>query len=445
MKNILDGNPRSIWSNSEKLLFRTVFAFILLLILPLDAKFWRALFSTNWGHFQDLLRLVNYFPNFFPGHKWGIASFVNVGLVFLASLAAAFIWSFFDRGAQNYAQLYSWLRVIVRYRLALALITYGLIQLFPLQFPKLTISDLNTNYADFLPWKIYYLTNSAAAAHYEETVGLFEVLSGLLLLWRRLATIGAVIAIAVLLNVVVVNFAYQLGDHVYATFLFGLAALLVLKDAGRIFDLLVLRRKARAERDDLASPSQYRTVRLAVRAAVLLFFFVFTVETYAAYRTNSWPYPNTAGLTGAAGLYNVKEFSINGNSLPYSLVDPVRWQNVVFEKWNTISIRIHRPVTIHLANPEIAVLPSDDRDYEFAGNGGRHFYSYTVDSQQGHIHLAGKNNPNENYSFTLSRPSAEELVLAGTDALGNKLNITLEKVDKQYLLEKGRRKPISIY
>jgi hypothetical protein len=446
MKNILEGNPRSIWSNGEKLLFRTGFVFFLLLIIPLDWKFWRQLVSTHLGHFQDLFHLVNYFPHFISTYKWGVASFASVGLALGLSLILCGVWSHFDRDASNYVQLYDWLRILLRYKLALALISYGLIQLFLLQFPALTLSDLNTNYVDFLPWKIYYLTNSAASARYEATVGLFEVLSGALLLGRRFTTIGAAIATAILVNVVVVNFAYQIGDHVYATFLFGIALVLLGNDAVRIFDLLVRRRKAFAEQDGLLTHDpQFKTVRLVLRVAVLLFFVVYAADTYAAYKSRSWPYPNTADLADSAGLYNVKEFTINGNTLPYSLIDPVRWQNVVFEKWNTISIRIHRPVTIHLANPDIAYQPSDDRDYELAGNGGRHFYSYTSDLQQNRIHLVGKNDPNESYSFSFTRPNANELVLAGTDEKGNTLNITLERVDKQYLLEKGRRNPLTLY
>jgi uncharacterized membrane protein YphA (DoxX/SURF4 family) len=446
LQNILDENPRSIWSTGEKLLFRTGFAFFLLLILPLDWKFWRQLFSTHWGHFQDLFHLVNYFPHFISAYKWGIASFANVGLALVFSLVFSAAWPHLDQHQTNYAQLYDWLRVLLRYKLGLALISYGLIQLFPLQFPTLTLSDLNTNYVDFLPWKIYYLTNSAASAHYEEVLGFFEILSGLLLFWRRFTTIGAAIATGILLNVVVANFAYQLGDHVYATFLFGIALVLLGNDSVRIFDLLVRRRKAYAERAYLlVRPPQFKTVRLVSRIAVLLFLVTYAAETYAAYNSGSWPYPNTAGLADSAGLYNVKEFMINGNTLPYSQIDPVRWQNVVFEKWNTISIRIHRPVTIHLANPDVAYLPSDERDYELAGNGGRHFYRYTADSQQNRIHLAGKNDPNESYSFTFTRPAANQLVLTGTDEKGNTLNITLEKVDKQYLLDKGRRKPLTLY
>jgi len=335
--------------------------------------------------------------------------------------------------------------VLLRYRLAIAIVGYGVIKLFPLQFPNLTISDLNTNYADFLPWKIYYLTNSAAAAHYREVLGAAEILAGILLLWRRFSIAGAALAAAILVNVVLANFAYQIGDHVYATLLLLIAAVLLAHDAARLFHLLVFQRHARADRYEPVVSRRIVRTRLLLRAALIVFFVAYATETGFSYSHNRWPYPEAAALPDTAGLYNVREFTVNGNTLPYSLTDPVRWQNVVFERWNTISVRIARPVTIQVANPEIAFEPDNQRDYELAGNGGRHFYSYTVDPAGGEVHLQGKNDPGENFTFTLTRPDDRSIVLAGRDQQGNALRIVLEKVDKKYLLQEGRRKPQTLY
>ena len=49
-----------------------------------------------------------------------------------------------------------------------------------------------------------------------------------------------------------------------------------------------------------------------------------------------YQFPSTRGLTDAAGIYNVTQFRINKDTLAYSKTDPVRWQDVVFEKWATL-------------------------------------------------------------------------------------------------------------
>ncbi len=207
----------SDWSSTQKFGLRlaTLF-FALTLVAPLDWKFWRELIHTHWSHFQDLFRLTAAIPQYFYAPKWGFASFRNVYLVLVIAFVGAAVWSYLDRNRRQYDTLYYWLRVLLRYRLAIALIGYGLLQIFPVQFPKPTLSDLHTNYGDYLQWKLYYLTNGVAHANYEQATGLLEVLGGALLLWRTTATIGGIISASLLFNIVLVNFAYQLGDHVYA-------------------------------------------------------------------------------------------------------------------------------------------------------------------------------------------------------------------------------------
>ncbi len=254
---------------------------------------------------------------------------------------------------------------------AVGFIAYGLLQFFPVQFPRPTLSDLHSNYGDFLQWKMYYLTNGLARAGYEQALGLLEIAGGALLLWQSTVTIGAVISASLLINILLANFAYQLGDHIYATILLLAAVFLLLHDAIRLLDLLVLQRPAKADHFKPVLPSvRARQWRLAGKSVVAAFILFYGASVYYGYRHTNWPLPDTAGaLNGSAGYYNVREFEVNGRVIPYSLTDPVRWQNVVFEKWNTISVRSNRPVPIIVSAPVVA-YESDERTYEFAGNGG---------------------------------------------------------------------------
>ena len=86
-------------------------------------------------------------------------------------------------------------------------------------------------------------------------------------------------------------------------------------------------------------------------------------------------------------IYNVSEFKVNSTPLPYSKTDSTRWQDVVFEKWNTLSIKSNRSVKLDLTNTEEIHTNDDDRTYELAGSQGRHYYSYEVDEKQHVLHL----------------------------------------------------------
>jgi len=437
------------WRAWQKHVFRIGAVFLLLLALPLDWKFWSALFSGEWGRFQTLFQLTAYTPHFIPASslpKWGLLSYANWGIALILAVIGGLAWGHFDRNRKEYRQAYYWLRVLVRYRLALGIIGYGMLMLFPLQFPRPTLSELHTDYGDFLLWKAYYLTNGIAVAYFQEILGLLEVIGGLLLFGRRTTIVGAGLIAAILLNVVLANFAYELGDHVYSSYLLLLAAVLLAHDTPRLYRLLVREKPAQADHFQpvFAHPG-IRRARKILKGSAAAFVLAYGVAAYASYSHSRWLFPETPGLPGVAGYYNVREFQINGRTLPYSLVDPVRWQNVVFEEWNTLSIRIHRPVDIAPLNPPIAHRPSEERDYELAGNGGRHFYRYIADTEHGKLRLEGKNRPEEIYDFDFRRIGEDSLLLIGRNESGDELRVLLDRIDKRYLLQEGRRKPISIY
>lgn len=435
------------WSRPQLLLFRIVFIFLLLLTIPLDWSYYRHLFSINIfnPHFQDLFQITNDVPRLIHIAYWGIASYAGWAVALTAAIIGALIWTWLDKQkTQQYNQLYYWLRVIVRYRLALGLIGYGVIKLFPVQVPDATLSDLHTAYGDFLPWKIYYLSTGVARAYYEQTLGGIEIIAGLLLLYRRTAVIGAGIAFAFLVNIVLINFAYQLGEHVYSLYLLLAASFILAYDTPRLYGLLV---KEKAAIADHFSPvfkfKRSKTIRYTLKTLFVLFILSFGVLTYSSFRKSNWPYPDTPGLARAYGVYHVKEFKINDVVLPYSATDSIRWQDVVFEKWNTLSIKTNNLVPIDLSSASITYQEDSQRSYESKGNGGRSFYSYTLSDST--VTLSNKNVAADVQTFKLSRPDSTTIVLNGSNARGESLYVVLHKLDKTYLLHKGRRKPVQVY
>ena len=434
------------WNNTTVTVFRFVFIFLLLLTIPLDPAYYARILSIDVFHlhFQDLFQLTNYVPRLLHISSWGIASYAGWGIAAVAALIGTAVWPLAEKnqsGERNYDQLYYWLRVIIRYRLALALIGYGVIKLIPVQIPAPTLSDLNTAYGSFLPWKIYYLSTGVAAAYYEPTLGAIEILAGLLLLSSRTTVIGAAIAASLLINIVLVNYAYQLGEHVYSVYLLILSAFLLAYDTPRLYQLLVAGTASTADRfKPVFAYQNIQKIRRPAKILVLLFTITYAFITYQDDQKSRWPFPDQAGV--AYGLYNVKEFRINNVTLPYSLTDSTRWQDVVFEKWNVLSIGANKRFPINLHGPELEYQQDFARRYESEGNGGRAFYSYTVKDST--IHLYNKNVPADKLTFSISRPDQSTIILSGLTASNDSLRIVLNRLDKQYLLHKGRRKPVTI-
>lgn len=435
------------WSKAQLVGFRILFIFFLLLTIPLDWQYYQRIFAISLFHlhFQDLFQITNYVPRLVHFSDWGIAAYSGWGIAFIVSIAGALIWGIADKNnSREYNRLYYLLRVLLRFRLAIGLIGYGVIKLFPVLIPYPTLSDLHTTYGDFLPWKIYYLSTGVASAGYEQTLGAIEILAGLLLAYKRTAVIGAGIAAALLTNIVLANYAYQLGDHIYSVYLLLTALFIIAYDTPRLYNLLVKERLAIA--DHFKPVFHYKhahQVRAGLKVFFVLFILIYASVTYAGHKKSNWPYPDTSGLPNSYGVYNVKEFKINGTVLPYSATDTTRWQDVVFEKWNVLSIRINKRLPVDLTSPEITYQPDSGRTYESKGNGGRIFYRYS--SKDSTLNLANENLSSDLKTFKISRPDSSTIILSGTDSRKDSLYVVLNKLNKKYLLDKGRRKPVSVY
>lgn len=430
------------WTTGEKVVFRFVFLYFLIQILPMDGQFFRNLVSTGngpnaFGYTRYLFNLARYAPHFFGP----VDTFANWGVVALIAGVGTVVWSLREPARSDYRVLAYWLRVILRYRLALGVLAYGFIKLFPLQAPLPSISNLNTAYGDFTAWKLFSLSLGIVPS-YESFLGAVEVLGGLLLLNRRTATIGTLIILPFMGNVFVSNLAYEGGEYVYSGLLITFALALFAFDTLPLFRLVSLELPAAVTSFRPVFTGWQRTARLVLKRAFVVFaVLVYGYQTYAAYRRGPYQFPQTPGLPGVAGLYNVREFRLANKVLPYDRTSPERWQDVVFETWNTISIRSNRPVVLNRAN--IEQIPADDagRTYELAGTQGRYYYGYEVDSN-GHVLTLHNRNPaypHETLRLHYERPANGQLVLSGLDQAGDSVYAVLDRINKKYLLHEAAK------
>ncbi|GAB3942263.1 hypothetical protein GCM10028805_06610 [Spirosoma harenae] len=428
------------WSNGERIVFRFVFLYFVIQAVPLDWHFYRDLFTIDWGayYYRDLFNLSHYAPHFFGP----VDTFANWGIVAIIALVGTVIWTIRDNQRQDYTELYYWLQVILRYRLAIGVLAYGFLKLFPMQAPLPSISNLNTAYGDFTAWKLFSLSIGIVPS-YESFLGLVEILGGLLLLNRKTTSIATLIIIPFLGNIFMSNLAYEGGEYVYSFLLITYALFLFAFDAVRLFRLVSLEQPAIPNRfKPVLTEAWQRYGRLALKSAFILFaVFVYGYKTYAAYRIGPYQFPKTPGLPGTAGVYDVAEFKLAGQTHPYSKTDSLRWQDVVFETWNTISIKSNRPVLLDKVETEQIHKADADRTYEEAGSAGRHYYSYQIDSVQHILSLKNRNPnyPNETLTLHYNQVGKQDLVLSGLNENRDSVYVVLHKLNKKYLLNEAAK------
>ncbi|MCF2517575.1 DoxX family protein [Dyadobacter sp. CY351] len=430
------------WKPFEKVLFRIAFIYFVIQCVPLDWKFYRQVFQINWLNltYGDIFELSRYQPRFFSGPD----TWANWAVILLIAIVGGIVWGNRDKDKKEYNQLYYWLRVIVRYRLAAGLIAYGFIKFFPLQAPPPSLSNLNTAYGDFSAWKLFALS-LGVVPDYQSFLGLVELAGGLLLLHRRTTTLATLIIIPFTGNVFISNLAYEGGEYIYSFYLIVLALFLFAFDANRLNNLLTLGKPTFPNRfKPVFSQNNIKQARIAFKGAFVLFFVViYGYKSYAGYHNYSYQYPTKPGLAQAAGLYNVEQFVLNGDTLAYSPLDPVRWKDVVFENWATLSIRSSPPAVIDSANVEHIDFDDARRNYEQSGSGGRHYYSYEHDPASKTLKLTNKVDASDRLTLHYSRPDSTTILLSGVGKSNDSLYVALKKINKKYLFQEvqkvGRR------
>ncbi len=444
MTEMIDVNKK--WTWYEKLIFRYVTIWFVLWIIPFPwhQSFYRAIAQADWPlpHFKELLNIVRAEPQFYfrEGSLWNwlVAAFI--------AMVGTIVWGLLDKKRLHYTKEYYGLRVLLRYKLALSIVFFGFYKVFQLQMPFPSISNLHTNYGDFFPWKIYYQT-LGITPEYESLLGLAEIVAGLLLFYRPTVTFGAGIIAGFLANVVAVSWFYNTGDLSYSAVLLIMAILLFLHDVPRLYALLVLQRNVLADR--IEKPFFKNSFPRIWLSGKLIFLVLFFLAAYTAYDTNRndpFKIPRGQVLPVKAGFYNVRVFAYNKDTIPYSLTDTLRWQNVIFEHWPTISIKNNQSVAADFSFGDTLTQNNIDRNYEVAGFGGRQYYSYLPDTLKKTLTLLNKSRHRraEKYEFKYEKINDSTLVLQGVNEQRDSIYIVLDRMNKRYLMLEGLRKPVTL-
>jgi hypothetical protein len=424
-------------------LLRITTVFILLLSIPLQLDYYNLLFTTSWKYFLiDLYNLVTYLPHYFDK-----TSTILDWVIYLAiSIVIAVIWKW-KQQTINLDKYYYYLRIFARYKLASILLVAGFIKLFPLYVPELSLSHLNTGYGYFQHWKHLLLSLSAAPA-YLVFLGIVELIAAFFLLFRKTSFLGVIFIIPFYGNVFLADLAYEGDNFLVSIFIILLTLPVFFYDLGRLGNLIVNK--------ILTNPtnwkfewklSKWKKHRLILKS---LFVFIFIILVgYKSYSTYSNKqnlfYPEQNGINGITGKFFVKDFILNGDTISYSDSNKNRWKDVVFEKWNTLSIRINDSIKVEEQHSSFWQRQDSLKDYEYTLVGDRLYYTVQLDSSKSIVTLKNRNTKyTDSYKFQFIQPDSSSILLSGKNERGDSLEVFLVNADKKYLLEEvkktGRRR-----
>ncbi len=389
--------PAPTWNNTKKVAFRIAFIFFVIMSIPSGGEWYKNLFGLDWAHlhYRDLYDVARFQPGYvrFKNPAYNLIGYADWIFVLLVAVAGAAIWSVADRKRKEYNLLYYWLRVIVRYRAGIGIIGFGFTKLMPTQMPYPSLALLHTNFGDFTAQKIYWLS-IGIVPWYQVFAGVVELAAGFLLFFRKTTTLGAILLMGALGDITYVNFAYDGGVHVYASYFVLFAVFLIAYDAPRLYNLLILEKWTTSIHYYPALKEnwqRYGRIVLKVGTIVIFMGVLFYVQLI-----NFWydPYkqPAMKGVTQLRGYYDVTEFRVNNKIIPYSPLDSIRWQDVTFENWSTLTFKVNKPIRLDLSNGGGSPMRDINRTFEITGTaGGRRAFYYDADTSKHILFLQDKN------------------------------------------------------
>ncbi|HYC60840.1 MAG TPA: hypothetical protein VEK79_14855 [Thermoanaerobaculia bacterium] len=329
------------WTVLTRIAFRFFFSFFALALpiplffqgprfLQMSAMFWDAIVPPFAKTFFGLQ--VEQQQNGSGDSTW---DWIQLFAIAMISLAITLVWSVFDRKRTAYPRLYVWFRAYVRFALAMVMIIYGTMKVIPLQFTAPPLDRLMQRVGDMSPMGLLWTFMGASPA-YVIFSGLGELLGGLLLTMRRTALLGALVAAAVMLNVVVLNFSYDVPVKIFSSILLLAALFIAAPDAKRLLHLLVLNRPVETKPLEPAvrPPWLHNTLRIARTAVVIWFVAMSLQRTW----TSRQQFLQNDARGELHGIWNVDDLTVDGVPRPPLLSDVTRWQRVVFTSTRGMAI-----------------------------------------------------------------------------------------------------------
>ncbi|HYP52008.1 MAG TPA: hypothetical protein VEQ42_00625, partial [Pyrinomonadaceae bacterium] len=327
-------------------------------------------------------------------------------LCLLALAAAATLaWTLLDRRRTAYTRLHQWLRVYVRLYLGTVMIGYGAVKVINTQFPRPPLDRLVQPFGDASPMGLLW-TFMGASEPYTMFTGAAEMLCGVLLFARRTTTLGALLTAGVMGNVAMLNFSYDVPVKIFSLHLLALAVFLTVPDARRLADVFLLNRASRpAEVRPLFAREWLNRAALVLRTLFLVSLVGLSLyQSYEARQASSARSP-------LYGVWEVEEFSLDGEARPPLITEQDRWRRVIFDYPGVLAVQ----------------LMSDTRQR----------YRLVLDAGQKTLSLTKRDDPNWKTVFTYEQPEPERLALAG--ALdGRAIQARLRRTDPSRFLLRSR-------
>src|SRR5580700_9449786 len=303
-------------------------------------------------------------------------------LLVVAALATG-IWSVLDRKRENYLSLHKWFRLFIRFVLASELLSYGIDKILPMQMPFPYLTRLLEPFRDFSPMAVLWSSVGASPA-YEIFAGCVEMLGGILLIFPRTTMLGALVSLAAMTQVFMLNMTYDVPVKLFSFHLILMSLFLLAPDFSRLAAFLFRRAVEPSSEPRLFVTRRANRIAFAVQA---VFGVPLPAMNLSAPRTSWHKYGGARPKSALYGIGEVEQLSVDAQVRPPLFTDRDRWRRAIFDF----------PTRVTFQRP----------DDTFSG------YGASIDANKKTLALTKDTDKKWRASFTYDRPAQDQLILDG--------------------------------
>lgn len=276
----------------------------------------------------NLMKIIpESFAAFFFSNKTEFVGFIAAGII---GPAVAFYWEIKKPAAARLSVYQYWYTAVIRYFLAYIFLTYGFAKVFKDQFSTF-LSTMDTPVGQLsgieLTWRFFGYSYA-----YALFIASSQIISSILLFFRKTTILAAVILMPVISNIVFVNFSHHIPVKLYSSVYLLMTLYLLSQDFHRLKALLWDNRPFGKPAFPL-SVWKKSYIGWIAKAAVIFVIFSSTIGG------NYYNYASEMKVTTPLyGAWKVQDFKVNEQ--PGDPKSPIGvWQKIYFESDTFISIK----------------------------------------------------------------------------------------------------------
>ena len=304
--------------------------------------------AISWGHVftppgiwvaHHVFHVAGAMPNGYRGDNGDVAEeFGRLLIAVVIAAVGAVAWTWADRRRPGARWAGEALKLLLRFSIALGLTSYAIAKILPVQFGSGAIGllGLEQRLGEMRPMALLW-SFMMYSRPYALFGGVMELVVVLLLCFRRTATLGAVLCLAVMTNVALLNYAYGVPVKLYSTMIVLSAVVLVLYDARRLWAVFVTNDSVPRVDRPAFSDRIPRRLRWTTKGVLVGSVFASSIAAMAS-SIGTVPRASSSAADSADGAWSVTSF-VTDHPAATTSAAPSAWLRV-FVAGQTVAMRL---------------------------------------------------------------------------------------------------------